>query len=271
MPATDDLTRELESYFGFLIDHELDDAYAAEPLNRTLVENKPAFPRAAASTHRDVTQAGVTPLRPHAVSGMDTAALLHEARTRAASVRTLDALYTELEAFQHMPLRHDGGKGVVRFRGTETPELLVVGECPDADEDAAGNCFAGQPGALVDAALKAAGVFEKAMLVPCVPWRPAGGRPLTAEDVELNAPFLHALVRVTQPKAMLLLGASAVSCVLNLDQTLTRLRGRVVSYDHAGLSLPAVATWAPSFLLKQPAAKAQMWRDLLHLVVKAGL
>ena len=94
---------------------------------------------------------------------------------------------------------------------------------------------------------------------------------MTAEDVDLNAPFVHALVRITQPKAVLLLGAAAVSCLLNLDQSLSRLRGRIVNYEHGGLSLPSMATWAPSFLLRQPAAKAQMWRDLLHLVVKAGL
>jgi len=271
MFVTDDLRKEIESYLGFLIDHELDDAYETQPLNRTLVEKKPAFPHAVASPHKEAAPASVTPLRPQVLSGVDMAAVLHEAKQRAASVRTLDELYAELEAFQHMPIRHEGGKGVVRGRGTAQPDLLVVGECPDADEDSSGACFAGQTGGMIDAALKAAGVFDKAMLTPCVPWRPAGGRPLTVEDVNLNAPFMHALIRIAQPKAVLLLGASAVSCVLNLDQSLSRLRGRIVAYEHGGASLPAMATWAPSFLLRQPAAKAQLWRDLLQLVVMAGL
>ena len=276
MIVTDDLRQEMESYLGFLIDHELEDAYALEPLNRTLSENKPAFPRAvAAATQIRVTpvQSGnnVSQLRPQSLANLDVATVLHEARQRAASARSLDELYAELEAFHHMPLRHEGGKSLVRFRGQVEPELLVVGECPDAEEDASGACFAGKPGQMIDAALKAAGVFEKTMLTPCVYWRPAGGRPLTAEDISLNAPFMQAFIRLAAPKAILLLGASAVSCVLNLDQSLAKLRGRVVNLDSGDKSLPVMATYPPAFLLRQPQAKAQMWRDLLQLVVTAEL
>ncbi len=82
---------------------------------------------------------------------------------------------------------------------------------------------------------------------------------------------MQAFIRLAAPKAVLLLGASAVSCVLNLDQSLAKLRGRIVNLDSAGNSLPVMATYPPAFLLRQPQAKAQMWRDLLQLVVKVGL
>lgn len=275
MIPSDDLRSEIESYLGFLIDHELEDAYETEPLNRTLSENKQAFKRAPATPAQiPVTPAqpnsNVSALRPQSLAHLDLGTVLHEARQRAGSARTVDELYAELDAFQHMPLRHEGGKGIVRFRGNSDPDLLVIGECPDADEDAAGNAFAGKPGEMMDKALKAAGVFDKAMLSPCVFWRPAGGRPLTAEDVSLNAPFVHALIRLTTPKAILLLGASAVSCVLNLDQSLAKLRGRLVSYG-TETPLPVMASYSPNFLLKQPQAKGLFWHDLLQLVVSAKL
>ncbi len=275
MIPSDDLRSEIESYLGFLIDHELEDAYETEPLNRTLSENKQAFKRAAAAPAQiHVTPApvvgNVSALRPASLAHLDMGTVLHEARQRANSARTIDELYAELEAFQHMPLRHEGGKGIVRFRGNPDPDLLVIGESPDADEDAAGKAFAGKPGEMMDKALNAADVFDKAMLSSCVFWRPAGGRPLTAEDVSLNAPFMHALIRLAAPKAILLLGASAVSCVLNLDQSLAKLRGRQVSYG-TETPLPVMASYPPNFLMKQPQAKGLFWRDLLQLVLSAKL
>ncbi len=272
-----DLRSELESYLGFLIDHELEDAYEAEPLNRTLSENKPAFPRAVASSggngaHNSVTpRAGnaVNQLKPPALANADMAALLHEARQRATAARTLDELYAELDAFQHMPLRHEGGRGPIRFRGNTSPALLVIGEAPDEDDDATGHALAGKGGALLDKALAAAGVGETSMLTPAVFWRPAGGRPLTAEDIDINAPFLHALVRLAAPKAIVLLGASAISALLNLDQSLARVRGRVLRYEPTGANLPVIASYPPSLLLRQPEAKGLFWRDLL--MATAGL
>lgn len=270
----DDLRKEMESYLGFLADHELDDLYEAEPLNRTLQESKTQIPRGPAA----VVQFPVTPspgghsghnLRPQSLANLDIGAALHDAKQRASAVRSLDTLYAELEGFQQMPMRHEGGRQIVRFRGNEQPELLIVGEIPDTDEDSSGLAFAGKPGALIDAALKAAGVTGKTMLAPCVFWRTAGGRPLTDEDQALNAPFIHALIRVAAPKAILLLGASAVTSVLNLDQPLSKLRGRIVHYTENGSNIPLVASYSPAFVLRQPACKAFLWRDILQVVEKA--
>ena len=159
---------------------------------------------------------------------------------------------------------------MVRFRGPANPDLMVVGESPDIDEDRSGQAFAGKPGTLMDAALAAAGLRDRALLTPCVFWRPAGGRPLTAEDISLAAPFLQAMIRLTAPKALLLLGGAAVSGVLNLDQNLRQLRGRIISHG-SDTPVPAMASYPPSFLLRQPQAKGLFWRDLLSLVVKAQL
>ncbi len=271
-----DLSREIESYLSFLADHELDDAYETEPLNRTLSENKISFQRAARAQAQIPAQSAqishtVTAFRPQSLANLDVATVLHEAKQRAAAARTLDELYAELEAFQHMPLRFEGGKGLVRFRGAEKPELLVIGEIPDAEDDAAQQAFTGKSGQMIDAALKAAGVLDKAMLAPCVFWRPAGGRPLTSEDISLNAPFMQAMIRLSAPKGILLLGAQAVSCVLNLDQSLSKLRGRLVSYGPEANALPVMASFPPKFLMAQPQAKALLWRDLLQLVDKLNI
>ncbi len=265
-----ELDREMESYLGFLVDHELGDLYEIEPLNRTLSENKHAFPRAARMPEQKSVRvahapAAATPLRLQSLGHLDLATLLHEARGRAAAARTVDELYAELDAFQHMPMRHEGAKALVKYRGAAAPDVLVIGDAPDADEDAAGLGFAGKTGAMIDAAMKAAGLDGTAMLGPCAFWRPAGGRPLTPEDISLNQPFLQALIRLAGPKALLLLGAGAVTSVLNLEQSLQKLRGRIISYGDNDAAIPVMASYTPAFLLRQPAAKGLFWRDLLTL------
>lgn len=270
MSPSSELDREMESYLSFLIDHELDDAYEIEPLNRTLSENKHAFKRGMAAAEQKSVRvaqapATVSQLRPQSLSHLDLGTLLHEAKGRAGAARTLDELYAELEAFQAMPMRHEGAKSLVRYRGVVEPDLLVIGDIPDVEEDVSGQAFAGKPGTMIDMALKAAGLDGKAMLANCAFWRPAGGRPLTPEDVSLTQPFIHALVRLAAPKGLLLLGAGAVMSVLNLDQSLQKLRGRIISYGEGGNALPVIASFTPAFMLRQPACKALFWRDLLRL------
>ena len=271
MPPSEDLNREIESYLGFLIDHELDDVYETSPLNRTLGERKPAFrPGGAATEQKNVRAApgpdGITVLRPSDAGRVDPGVLLHEARQRAAAARTLDELYAEIDAFTAMPMRHEGGKALVRCRGAVAPRLLVIGDLPDASEDAAGLAFQGKPGALIDTALAAAGIGGDAMLSPCAFWRPAGGRPLTVADIGLNQPFLAAMIRLAAPRAILLLGAAAVTSVLNLEQNLQKLRGRIIACGDGDGALPAMASFTPAFMIGQPACKALFWQDLLAIV-----
>ena len=273
MSPADDLYKEIESYLGFLIDHGLDDAYEADPINRTLAENKSTFQRAAGSAaQKAVTGVAAvpttSPLRPAALAHLDVGAILAEAKQRAAAARTLDELYAEIEGFQTLPVRHEGGRAMVRGRGAPEPQLLVIGESPDADEDASGEAFAGKAGRMMDQALKAAGVLDTTYLSACSFWRAAGGRPLTPEDVSLNAPFLHAMVKLLKPKAILVLGSAAVSAVLNVDQPLRTLRGRIVSYTQAEPHIPVAASYPPAFLLRQPQAKAMLWADLLAITAK---
>mgnify|MGYP001013429705 FL=1 len=50
----------------------------------------------------------------------------------------------------------------------------------------------------------------------------------------------------------------------------TRLRGRWMEWQsqRLGRAIPAIATFHPAYLLRQPIAKREAWRDLVALKVK---
>ena len=62
-----------------------------------------------------------------------------------------------------------------------------------------------------------------------------------------------------------LLGGTPVKHVLNFEEGITRTRGRWGRYLVNGQEIPALPTFHPAYLLRQPAAKRQAWQDLLSL------
>ncbi|BBF82454.1 uracil-DNA glycosylase [Asticcacaulis excentricus] len=261
--------RELESYLSFLNDHELDDIYDAQPINRLLAENKS---RSVAATAQNAP-ATVTPLpsavrvnalRPESLRHFDVERAAAAAAAIAASAATVEALYAALEAFPDVPLRYEGGKGLIRGRGASAADVLIVGDVPDADEDEAQTAFQGKPGHLTDAALSALGLNERALRLPGLFWRPAGGRPATDEDIRLTAPFLRRLIELSAPKVVILCGATAVRSVLDSNDSVQRLRGKAHDLTlSGGAPLRVFVTFPPALLLRQPLAKKAFWSDFL--------
>lgn len=261
--------KELESYLSFLNDHELDDVYLDEPINRLLAENKSRFAaapvqNAPATVTPLPTAVRVNALRPESLRHFDLDLAVASATAVANTATTLDALYAALEAFPDIPLRYEGGKGVIRGRGTLPAHLLIVGDVPDAEEDDALEAFQGKPGHLADAALTALGLNDRTCRLPGLFWRPAGGRPATDEDTRLTAPFMRRLIELAQPKAVILCGTTAVRTVLDSADSVQKLRRKPQELSLSnGAKVPLFVTFPPALLLRQPLAKKAFWADCL--------
>ncbi|MDC7684321.1 uracil-DNA glycosylase [Asticcacaulis sp. BYS171W] len=273
MPPSPQQIREWESYLSFLSDHELEDTFDPEPTNRLLAENKSRFAGGPANSAQASTLATVTPLpiatrvnalRPENLKNFNLDQAVTLATALASQAPTIEALYTAIDGFADAPMRYEGGKGVIRGRSATQGEVLIIGEVPDADEDEALEAFTGKPGRLVDAALKALGLTERATLLPGLFWRPAGSRPATDEDVALTAPFMTRLIELSAPKTVILLGGTAIRVTLGTSDSVQKLRGK--PQDIAlpnGTKVPAYATFPAAFLLTQPLAKKAFWADFL--------
>jgi DNA polymerase len=191
------------------------------------------------------------------------------AREIAAACHSLDELRGALEAFEGCALKATA-KSLVFADGAEDAPVMLIGEAPGRDEDLQGLPFVGRSGQLLDRMLEAIGLArsKNAYITNVIFWRPPGNRPPTAEEVATCAPFLLRHIELKRPKVLVLLGATPLKHVLHIEEGITRARGRWGRYLLNDEEIPALPTFHPAYLLRQPAAKRQAWQDLLSLKLK---
>lgn len=150
-------------------------------------------------------------------------------------------------------------QGVVGV-GDERAEWLIVGEAPGADEDAQGEPFVGQAGKLLDAMLAAIGLKrgENVYIANVLKSRPPGNRNPAPEEVAACMPYLERQIQLIQPRIILALGRFAVQSLLNTEEAIGKLRGRVHQYQ----GVPLIATYHPAYLLRNLPDKEKAWEDL---------
>lgn len=246
----------IESLLAFWRDAGVDACFEEAPQDRTIVV-APALKAVAKAT------ASVAP-------AVDTSEALTQARRLAAGADTLEALAEAVARFDGCPLRGMGARQSVFGRGNPEAPVLVIGEGPGADEDAAGQPFVGRAGQLLDKMLAAAGLTDRVFITNTVFWRPPGNRTPTADEQSVCAPFVERAFAIMRPKAVLLLGAAVARSVLHTEEGILRIRGQWREWRLAegDISAPVLATLHPAFLLRQPQAKRQAWADMLALAAR---
>jgi uracil-DNA glycosylase family 4 len=153
-----------------------------------------------------------------------------------------------------------GRKTIVFGQGNPRAELMFVGEAPGADEDEQGLAFVGRAGQLLTdiiekgLKLKRSDVFI-ANVIKC---RPPQNRNPEPDEILACQPFLEAQIRTIRPRVLVGLGKFGAQWLLKTAEPITRLRGRVG--DYAGSAV--VPTFHPAFLLRNPAAKKDVWEDM---------
>jgi uracil-DNA glycosylase family 4 len=190
------------------------------------------------------------------------AAAIAEAEQLAADAPTLEALETALAAYQGCPLSQTA-KTLIFGTGPATARLMVIGEAPGADEERAGEAFAGPSGLLLDHMLQAIGLKRSQIRIGMsIFWRPPGNRAPTEAEKSMCVPFLRRHITLANPDLLLLLGPLPAQMLLGENQSLIKLRGHWFDYPLATRTIPALVSLPPAYLLRQPSHKAHAWRDL---------
>ncbi len=156
---------------------------------------------------------------------------------------------------------HRGRIQTVFGVGSETADLLIVGEAPGAEEDRRGEPFVGRAGQLLDAMLGAIELSrEDVYIANILKCRPPNNRdPRTAEATACT-PYLERQIQLLQPKVILALGRIAAQWLLQSDAPIGRLRGKRLGFGNP--ETPLVASYHPAYLSRSPTAKAKAWEDL---------
>ena len=181
----------------------------------------------------------------------------------------LAALAAEVAACTRCPLLASTRTQTVFGTGSPTARLMFVGEAPGADEDRTGVPFVGRAGVLLtDMITKGMGLARDDVYIANVlKSRPPENRNPLPDEAANCLPFLERQLAIVRPEFLCLLGKVAASTLLETALPIGRLRGRWHRYR----GIPAIVTYHPAYLLRNPASKKEAWDDLQLLMRAMGL
>jgi len=176
---------------------------------------------------------------------------------------SLSAIRSELGDCQRCGLCR-GRRNIVFGVGSETADLMVIGEGPGANEDRQGEPFIGKAGQMLDRMLEnVLGLPRPQVYISnVVKCRPPGNRNPEPDEIARCRPFLLAQMRVIQPKVVLVLGSVAGRTMFDTGMGITRLRGSWRTVKYPGGEARAMPTFHPAYLLRQASEKRKTFEDL---------
>ena len=163
---------------------------------------------------------------------------------------------------------HRGRTKLVFGDGNSHAELVFVGEGPGRDEDQQGLPFVGRAGKLLTQMIEAMGLQRKDVYIcNVVKCRPPENRTPEKDEVETCSPFLLRQLDAIAPKVIVCLGSIGAQTLLETNRGISHFRGEWK--DFRGTKL--MATYHPAYLLRNPSAKGEVWKDLQKVMAVLGL
>jgi uracil-DNA glycosylase family 4 len=267
---------ELRAWLDWYRSMGVDEVIGEYPIDRTQPAEIPPDRRGdvAASGHprptAPLTGGAAPPPVPRAAAQrpvlQSAGSAVASAREIAVACHDLAALEAAVGAFEGCTLR-ETALNLCFADGSPHAEVMLIGEAPGAEEDRLGRPFVGQSGKLLDKMLATIGLERRAVYITnVIYWRPPGNRSPTQAEIAACQPFLERQIELLKPKVIVFLGGIAARGLLGVKEGVTKLRGRRFVYTTADdRRIPAMVTFHPAFLLRQPGQKRFAWRDLLAL------
>lgn len=153
----------------------------------------------------------------------------------------------------------EGRNRVVFASGNPDAALMLIGEGPGAEEDRQGLPFVGPAGELLTRILQAMELTrDEVYIANVVKCRPPGNRDPQPDEVAACRAYLEKQIALVQPKVIAVLGKVAAQTLLGNDSSIGQMRGRWVQIQR----VPAMVTYHPAALLRNPALKRPTWEDM---------
>lgn len=204
--------------------------------------------------------------RPAASSlALSASSAMQNADNICAQASSIEELKKIVENFDGCSLKNTAANTVMGD-GNPEAEIMFIGEAPGAEEDLSGRAFVGRSGRLLDKMMAAIGL-DRSQVYICniLPWRPPGNRSPSDAEIAVCLPFLRKQIEIVAPRYILALGAVAANSLLNIGDTMSKLRSHWFDYNFAAdKTAKVLATYHPAYLLRTPSQKSKSWADFLR-------
>ncbi len=152
--------------------------------------------------------------------------------------------------------------------GDPNARIMFIGEAPGADEDAQGEPFVGEAGQLLNKIVTACKLRrEDIYICNVLRCRPPGNRNPLPQEASNCREFLDAQIRIVQPEYIICWGAVAAQNLLNETRPVGKLRRQFFTHNGAKV----MCTYHPSYLLRNPSAKKEVWEDMKFFMLELGV
>ncbi|MCA9008882.1 MAG: uracil-DNA glycosylase [Planctomycetaceae bacterium] len=152
--------------------------------------------------------------------------------------------------------------------GDPNARIMFIGEAPGADEDRQGEPFVGEAGQLLNKIVTACKLKrEDIYICNVLRCRPPGNRNPQPQEAANCREFLDAQISIVQPEYIICWGAVAAQNLLNETRAVGKLRRQFFTYNNAKV----MCTYHPSYLLRNPSAKKEVWEDMKFFMLELGV
>lgn len=155
-------------------------------------------------------------------------------------------------------------KNVVFGVGNLKADIMFIGDNPGVSEDETGEIFTGRAGEMLTKMIENVLLLKRedvymANIIKC---KTPENRVPTPEEVASCKPYLMQQIQTVNPKIIVALGSTSFHHLTGeYDTPIDKVRGVVMNFGKAKL----VPTFHPSFLLRNPSAKKEVYADMLKI------
>lgn len=194
--------------------------------------------------------------------------IITKAQKMAADAKNLAELRLAVENFDGCNLKKMA-TNTVFCDGNPNAKVMVIGEAPGNHEDLQGIPFCGDLGKVLDAMFKAINMTreENLYITNVIFWRPPGNRRPTDEELAICKPFVERHIQLVNPEVIILVGATAMSAIVGINDPISGVRGKFMDFSPKFLfrTIKTFAIFHPSYLMRQSTKKKLAWLDMLNL------
>jgi len=143
---------------------------------------------------------------------------------------------------------YKGRTNVVFGRGNPKAKILIIGEGPGQQEDEQGLAFVGRAGKMLNKSFLSVGIDtnEDCYISNIVKCRPPNNRKPKSIEVDNCMPWLNSQIELIKPKVIVLAGSTAVQSYLNINQPISKIRGKWITKGN----IKYMPIFHPSYLLR---------------------